>query len=329
MSTTTRVMTELPDEHNNSGDDSHVSEDVDDSSNPAQTAGEECDIVDDPDNLVEAKVMLDKKTSQSQHKTNSRANRRKAKADYIVGRPGHRLDVSAEQLLQDQEVDGSLAGWREKAKIGNDRFIIQEGLLYKRARDRLGEDMLQLCVPQSYRSLVLSLAHRPGHLGRGKTTQKVLANFCWPGLHSEVKQLSRACVDCQIADKKAPLPAPLHPLPIIDVPFQRIGMDMVGPFLTTAAGNRFILVVVDYATRWAEAFPLRSTDSKSVADQLLLMFTRVGVPEQILTVYGQNFVSRLLKELYQLLGVQSIATTPYHPATDGLVWRDTTGSLRT
>ena len=96
---------------------------------------------------------------------------------------------------------------------------------------------------------------------------------------------------------------------------------MVGPLPTTAAGNCFILVVVDYATRWPEAFPLRSTDNKSVADQLLLMFTRVGVPEQILTDCGQNSVSRLLKELYQLLGVQSITTTPYHPATDGLVER--------
>ena len=83
----------MPDEHDNSGDDSDVSEDVADSSNPAQAAGEECDIVDDPDNLVEAKVMLDKKTSQSQQKMNTRANQRKARADYIAGRPGHRLDV--------------------------------------------------------------------------------------------------------------------------------------------------------------------------------------------------------------------------------------------
>ena len=124
MTTTTRGMTELPDEHHNSGDDSDVSEDVADSSSPAQAAGEECDIVDDPNNLVEVKVMLDKKTSQSQQKTNNRANRRKVSADYIAGRPGHRLDVTAEQLRQDQEVDNSLTGWREKAKMGDDRFII-------------------------------------------------------------------------------------------------------------------------------------------------------------------------------------------------------------
>ena len=102
-------------------------------------------------------------------------------------------------------------------------------------------------APRSYRSLVLFLAHRPGHVGRDKTTQKVLDDFCWPGLHREVKQLCRACPDCQKADKKAPFPAPLYPLPIIDVPFQQIGMDMVGPLPITAAGNCFILMIVDYA----------------------------------------------------------------------------------
>ena len=89
---------------------------------------------------------------------------------------------------------------------------------------------------------------------------------------------------------------------------------MVGSLPKAAAGNLFILMIVDYATMWPEAFPLRLMDSKSVAGQLLLMFTRVGVPEQILTDCGKNFVSQLLRELYWLLGVQSITTTPYHPA---------------
>ena len=189
------------------------------------------------------------------------------------------------------------------------------------AKDRLNEEMWQLCVPVPYRSLVLSLAHKPGHLGRDRTLQRVQDEFCWPGLFNEVKQLCKVCLDCQLADKRSPSPALLRPLPVIHTPFQQIGMDMVGPLPTTAAGNRFILVIVDCATRWPEAFPLRYTDSETVTDQLLLLFTRVGVPNQILTDCRPNFVSRLLKELYKLLSVSSITTTPYHPATDGLVER--------
>ena len=98
-------------------------------------------------------------------------------------------------------------------------------------------------------------------------------------------------------------------------------MDLVGPLPRTKAGNRHILVLIDYSTRWPEAIPLRNTDSKTIADEIAALFARVGVPEEILTDCGTNFVSRLMQELYRLLGVTGIRTTPYHPECDGLVER--------
>ena len=85
-----------------------------------------------------------------------------------------------------------------------------------------------------------------------------------------MKQLCAACPDCQKSDKEEPFPAPLCPLPIIYVPFQQIGMNMVGPLPKAATGNLFILMIVDYATMWPEAFPLRLMDSKSVENQLFI-----------------------------------------------------------
>ena len=58
-----------------------------------------------------------------------------------------------------------------------------------------------------------------------------------------------------------------------------------------------------------------------VAEKLLELFTRHGIPKEILTDQGTNFMSCLLKELYKMLGVKSIRTTPYHPQTNGLVER--------
>lgn len=89
----------------------------------------------------------------------------------------------------------------------------------------------------------------------------------------------------------------------------------------TDSGNKYALVLVDYATRRPEAFPLPKTDSKTVADQLMILFTRTGVPSEILTDCGENFTSKLLNELYPLLGVKSLTTTPYHPACDVMVER--------
>ena len=111
------------------------------------------------------------------------------------------------------------------------------------------------------------------------------------------------------------------PLPIIQEPFRRIAMDIVGPLPRSRSGNHFILVVCDYATRYPEAFALKSIDSEHVAEALMTLFSRVGVAEEILTDQGTNFTSKLLAELYRLLQVKALKTSPYHPQTDGLVKR--------
>ena len=98
-------------------------------------------------------------------------------------------------------------------------------------------------------------------------------------------------------------------------------MDIVGPLPRSSSGKRFILVVCNYATRYPEAIPLRTIDANRIASELVKLFARVGVPEEILTDQGTNFTSQLLQEIYRLLRIKPIRTTPYHPQTDGLVER--------
>ena len=98
-------------------------------------------------------------------------------------------------------------------------------------------------------------------------------------------------------------------------------MDIVGPLPHSCAGNRFILLICDYATRYPEAVPLRSVDAEHVAEELVKLFTRVGVPAGSLTDQGSNFMSQLLVEVYNLLQIEPIRTSPYYPQTDGLVER--------
>ena len=103
--------------------------------------------------------------------------------------------------------------------------------------------------------------------------------------------------------------------------FWRIAMDIVGPHLKTQSGKRFILVVCDYATRYPEAVALRSVEAVHIAEELVGIFSRVGVPEEIITDQWANFMSQLLTEVYRFLLIKSIRTTPYHPQTDSLVER--------
>ena len=249
------------------------------------------------------------------------AERRRARKAYVSSWPGHPMDVDKATLRKGQMEDESLSKCWRKAKKGDKEFHIEDGLLWWVTTDKLDDELLQLCVLLSYRSLVLSLGHRPGPQGRDQTVRHVMDEFYWPGVYDEISKLYRACLECQRASKHHLPPAPLQPLPIIDTLFKRIGMDLTELLPTTAEENRFILVIMDYATRWPEAIALRSTESTTIADQLMILFNRTGIPEEILTDCGRNLISRLMTELYKLLGVKGIKTTSYHPASDGLVER--------
>ncbi len=71
----------------------------------------------------------------------------------------------------------------------------------------------------------------------------------------------------------------------------------------------------DYAPRYPEAVPLRSIDAEHVAEELVKLFTRVGVPEEVLTDQGSNFMSQLLSEVYQLLYIKPAHTIPKRTAS--------------
>ena len=134
-------------------------------------------------------------------------------------------------------------------------------------------------------------------------------------------EFCQTCIKCQkSASRKVP-PAPPLPLPVDSEPFKCVAMNLVGPLPRSKSGNKHILVLCDYATKYPEAIPLWSIDAEHVAKEIIKIFARVGVLEEILTDQGSQFMSQLLAELYRLLHIHSIQTSPYHPQTDGLVER--------
>ena len=96
-------------------------------------------------------------------------------------------------------------------------------------------------------------------------------------------------------------------------------MDVVGPLPRSRTGNWFVLVKVDYATRYPEAISLRTVGAEQVAEALLCFFSSVGIPVEILTDQGSNFISKLLKAVYYMMGIKPICTSLYYHQTDGLV----------
>ena len=241
--------------------------------------------------------------------------------------------MGSKELQQLQEEDESLAPIRKAARgeansMAAHGFFRQDGLIYRRwtppGRDAREMEMEQLVLPRKFRRAVLQVAHEipmAGHMGRNKTTQRTLRRFYWPTIFRDVKEFCRTCPDCQKASSRKGPRAPLIPLPVIEEPFYRIAMDIVGPLPRSWSGNKYILVLCDYATRYPEALPLKTIDAEHIAEALINVFAGWGVPREILTDQGSNFTSQLLAELYRLLGVKALRISPYHPQTDGLVER--------
>jgi transposase InsO family protein len=89
----------------------------------------------------------------------------------------------------------------------------------------------------------------------------------------------------------------------------------------SARGHQYALVLVDVATRYPEAVPLKSTTTEAVAEALLGIFTRTGFPDEILSDLGTQFTSDVMREVMRLISVSQLHTTPYHPQTNGLCER--------
>ena len=202
--------------------------------------------------------------------------------------------MSAVELQKLQETDPSLAQVRSmcgarKPQESESHYFNSEGLLFRRWFQRRGKPesvVEQLVLPTQCRKAVLQLAHEvphAAHLGKNKTAKRILSRFYRPTLYRDVEEFCKCCRICQKASTLKGSKAPLIPLPIVTEPFRRVAMNIVGPLPRTMSGNRYILVMSDYATHYPEAVPVKAIDAELIAEELVKIFARVGIPEEILT----------------------------------------------
>uniref|UniRef100_A0A8C5MTK0 Gypsy retrotransposon integrase-like protein 1 n=1 Tax=Leptobrachium leishanense TaxID=445787 RepID=A0A8C5MTK0_9ANUR len=251
-------------------------------------------------------------------------------------RPDHPLTWSSPATLRHQtQTDPTLERYCDRAGKGpegvrDDSIEWEDGLLYRyTARGGTRKPQAphkQLIVPQAPRQELLRLAHDiplVGHLGVTKTRHRLTRAFFWPRLSEDAREYCRTCPVCQKTGKTGDHPkAPLHPMPIIQEPFSRVAVNIIGPLpRPSATGKRYILTVVDYATRYPEAVPLSNIQADTIADALLRVFSQVGFPREILSDQGSQFTAELTQQLWRLCGVKALHSTPYHPQTNGLCER--------
>ena len=271
--------------------------------------------------------------------TRNQARRAKESLRPLTVEPSHTIGVvDVQELQRAQKDDQTLERLFGLAKEGkefttkgykNFRFEVQKEVLYRVCDEPKGDTAVQIkqvVVPDNYRRKVMSLAHESivgGHMGSKKTLDRILTSFYWPGIGRDVIRFCRSCAICQkVVSKGRVTKVPLGRMPIMDVPFHRVAIHLIGPLAPNSdRGNRYILTVVDYATRYPEAVALKKIDTENVAEALLEVFCRVGFPAQVLSDSGTQFTSGLMKELSRLVRIKQLFTTPYNPKCNGLCER--------
>ena len=147
---------------------------------------------------------------------------------------------------------------------------------------------------------------------------KVLqSGFYWPSLFKDAYKMCRGCDRCQrLGNLSRRHMMPLNPILVVDL-FDVWGIDFMGPF-PTSFGYSYILVGVDYVSKWVEAIPCKANDHKVVLKFLKeSILSRFGVPKAIISDGGSHFCNKPSETLLAKYGVKHKVATPYHPQTNG------------
>ena len=140
-------------------------------------------------------------------------------------------------------------------------------------------------VPEGFREKILKLAHETlltEHLGIKKTLDRVVSEFFWPGVCGDVARFCKSCDFCQKTIQKGRVSkVSLGKLPLIDT--------------------------------YPEAVAFPSVETERVAEALIAMFSRVGIPSEMLIEHESRVTIEVMNEVSRLLSLQQLTTIPYRP----------------
>ena len=203
---------------------------------------------------------------------------------------------------------------------------VEEGILYRKWTPKYTSrrEVLQLVAPPELREEIFGHVHESsvgGHLGVTKTLEKIRVRYYWPGCKSDIRRWCSQCNTCAQVKAGPNYQARMQSMRAV-APLDIVALDVLGELPETDNGNKYILVVSDYFTKWVEAYPMPNQTAQTTADIFVREFvTRLGCPRQLHSDQGRNFESTLCQEMCKILDIRKTRTTPYHSRGDGLVER--------
>lgn len=180
----------------------------------------------------------------------------------------------------------------------------------------------QIVVPDSLRRLTLKIHHEGfSHLGGSRMYATLRRRYYWPGMELDVTGHVKDCINCKLRksyQRKAKVPVMSYDQSkrVLD----RVHIDLTGPLPVTKDGNRYIMVIKDYLTKYVWLIPLSHKTGEQVALKFVNEFIcQAGIPDMVVSDRGNEFVNRILKKVASIMDIVRVSTTPYNPRSDGFV----------
>ncbi len=182
-----------------------------------------------------------------------------------------------------------------------EEFTIEDGCLLRGTR---------VVIPSKYQEQVLAELHMD-HPGMVRMKSLARLHVWWCTLDQDIEQTVRDCHECQTNRCKFPLKVS-NPWAWPTRPWQRIHVDFAGPM----EGMSY-LIVVDAKSKWMEIIPMSSTTTTATLRALRFHFSVHGLPEEMVSDNGPQFVSQEMKEFLKFNGIRQCLSPPYHPSSNG------------
>ncbi|CAN9512872.1 unnamed protein product [Ophioblennius macclurei] len=214
---------------------------------------------------------------------------------------------------------------RKNLKRFAQKFIIDDGKLYYVGPKK--EEKREVVIEAERKRQIFLDCHFSDvghHLGQKKTVQRVQSKYYWLGIIKDVVDWIKVCETCQHTERNKNLARTARPIKV-DAPWEIVGVDFLGPFPETPQGNQNAVVLVDYFSKWAEAFAVQKTDALSVARCVCKCIYRFGAPKTIACTQNADFCNEVSKTLSERWGMMQKVSPLDTPQLNPL--HDVTGTL--
>ena len=167
-----------------------------------------------------------------------------------------------------------------------------------------------MIIPALLREQVLIEIHE-GHTGIVHMKAVARMHVWWPNIDREIESCVYECDDCQ-RNSRNPVKAPVHSWEQPAKPWKRLHIDFAGPFF----GSMW-LILVDAQSKWPEVIQMKSTTANKMVEILQSLFSRFGLPHQLVSDNGPRFISDEYKHFCEQNGIRRTLVAPYHLSSNG------------